>query len=128
MVPAMMAAPMMTEIDGTMPIEVIAKNTSKDIMLQLDIGTCLEAGYDPVKWINANPGRIKCIHCKDWSPDAGKGYKILFGEGKADWPAIFKAATKKGGLEYLLIEQEGHSLPPFEAVQKCLENIKKVRW
>lgn len=114
-------------LDGGLPMEVIAANTPKDVMLQFDVGTCLEAGYDPVTWINKNPGRIKCIHCKDWSADKTKGYKILFGEGEAKWKDIFKAAEKKGGLEYLLIEQEGHALPPFEAIQKCLENIQKLR-
>jgi sugar phosphate isomerase/epimerase len=113
-------------IDGALPMEVIAKNTPKDVMLQFDVGTCLESGYDPVTWIKNNPGRIKCIHCKDWSSDKAKGYKVLFGEGDAKWKEIFKAAEKKGGLEYLLIEQEGHALPPFEAAKQCLENFKKI--
>ncbi|MBI4892744.1 MAG: sugar phosphate isomerase/epimerase, partial [Acidobacteria bacterium] len=38
-------------LDGTFPLEVIAKNTPQDVMLQLDIGTCVEAGRDPVAWI-----------------------------------------------------------------------------
>ena len=50
-------------------------------------------------------GRINCIHCKDWSPE--KGYKVLFGEGKAPWKEIFQAAEKTGGVEFYLIEQEG---------------------
>ena len=68
-------------IDGVRPMEVLAKSTKPTVMLQLDVGTCLEAGSDPVAWIKANPGRIRSIHCKDWSPDAGKGYTVLFGEG-----------------------------------------------
>jgi sugar phosphate isomerase/epimerase len=111
-------------IDGTRPIEVIAKNTSKDVMLQLDVGTCVEVGQDPVAWINANPGRIRCIHCKDWSKE--KGYKVLFGDGDAPWKKIFQAAEKKGGVEYYLIEQEGYSLPSLETADKCLAAIKKI--
>ncbi|MDQ6760472.1 MAG: sugar phosphate isomerase/epimerase, partial [Acidobacteriota bacterium] len=45
-------------VDGKRPIEIIAANTPKDVMLQLDVGTCVEAGSNPVEWINANPGRI----------------------------------------------------------------------
>ena len=52
-------------LDGKRPIEIIAANTPKDFMLQLDVGTCVEVGQDPVAWINANPGRINSIHCKD---------------------------------------------------------------
>ena len=72
-------------LNGKRPIEVLADNTKPSVMLQLDVGTCLEAGADPVAWIRANPGRIRSIHCKDWSPDPTVGYKTLFGEGKADW-------------------------------------------
>src|SRR5215472_15435684 len=99
-------------IEGKRPMEVLAANTGKDVMLQLDIGTCLEAGSDPVAWINQNPGRIRCLHCKDWSPS--EGYKVLFGEGAADWKKIFAAAEDRGGVEYYLIEQEGSRFTPFE--------------
>ena len=53
-------------IDGKRPMEVLAANTPKDVVLQLDVGTCVESGADPVAWINANPGRIRSVHCKDW--------------------------------------------------------------
>ncbi len=111
-------------IDGARPMEVIAKNTKPTVMLQLDVGTCLEAGADPVAWIRANPGRIRSLHCKDWSPDAGKGYTVLFGEGAADWKAIFHAAESGGGVEYYLIEQEGSRLSELDTAEKCLASFK----
>jgi len=113
-------------VDGQRPIEVIAANTAKDVVLQFDVGTCLEAGADPVAWINKNPRRIRSMHCKDWSPDAGKGYKVLFGEGVAPWKKIFEAAEKNGGIEYYLIEQEGSDYPAFETAERCLATFKKV--
>ena len=67
--------------DGTKPMDILATNTPRDMVLQLDVGTCMEAKADPVAWIQAHPGRIRSIHCKDWSPDEGKGYQVLFGEG-----------------------------------------------
>ena len=113
-------------VDGQRPIEVIAANTAKDVVLQLDVGTCLEAGSDPVAWIHKNPGRIRSMHCKDWSPDAGKGYRVLFGEGVAPWKKIFEAAEKTGGIEYYLVEQEGSDYPPLETAERCLATFKKV--
>ena len=113
-------------IDGTRPMDVLAKNTTKDVMLQLDVGTCIEAGSDPVVWIKQNPGRIKSIHCKDWSPEKEKGYKVLFGEGVSKWKEIFKTAEKTGGLEYYLVEQEGSRFTPFETMEKCLVSFKKM--
>jgi sugar phosphate isomerase/epimerase len=55
-----------TPAAGQRPMEILAKHTKPSIMLQLDVGTCLEAGSDPVAWIRAHPGRIRSLHCKDW--------------------------------------------------------------
>ena len=111
-------------IDGQRPMEVLAANTSKDVMLQLDVGTCLEAGSDPVAWIEQNPGRIRSMHCKDWSKD--KGYKVLLGEGAAPWKKLFQAAEKTGGIEFYLVEQEGSDYPELETAQRCLANFRKL--
>ncbi len=110
-----------TPVDGVRPMEVLAKNTKPSVMLQLDVGTCLKAGSDPAAWIRGNPGRIRSLHCKDWSPDAGKGYSVLFGEGVADWKAIFAAAETVGGAEYYLMEQEGSRYSELETANRCLE-------
>ena len=109
---------------GQRPMDFLAKNTTPTVMLQLDVGTCVEAGSDPVAWIRANPGRIRSIHCKDWSPDADKHYKVLFGEGAADWKGIFQAAKSVGGIEYYLIEQEGSRYSEFETARKCLQAFR----
>jgi len=111
-------------VDGKRPIEILAKNTQPSVMLQLDVGTCLEAGSDPVAWIRANPGRIRSIHCKDWSQEAGKGYTVLFGEGTADWKNIFAAAESVGGVEYYLVEQEGSRFSEFDTAKKCLQTFR----
>jgi sugar phosphate isomerase/epimerase len=112
---------------GQRPIDILAKNTKSTVVLQLDVGTCLEAGSDPVAWIRANPGRIRSIHCKEWSPDAAKGYKVLFGEGVADWKGIFQAAESVGGVEYYLIEQEGSRFSESETARKCLQAFRALR-
>jgi len=118
-------------LDGKRPIEVIAANTPKDVMLQFDVGTCVEVGSDPVAWINANPGRINSLHLKEWAPgapaDKDKGYRVLFGEGAAPWQNIFAAAEKTGGVEFYLIEQEGSRFSSLETAERCLANYKKMR-
>jgi len=111
-------------IEGKRPMDILAANTKPSVMLQLDVGTCLEAGADPVAWIQANPGRIRSIHCKDWSPDPNVGYKTLFGEGKADWKGIFHAAENGGGVEFYLVEQEGSRYSELETARRCLEGFR----
>jgi sugar phosphate isomerase/epimerase len=110
-------------IGGKRPMEVLAANTPKDVMLQLDVGTCIEVGSDPVAWINEHPGRINSLHCKEWSKE--KGYRVLFGDGVAPWKEIF-AAAEKTGVQFYYVEQEGYDLPAFETAQKCLANFKRL--
>ena len=117
--------PEFKKLDGKYPMEVLAANTHPNIMLQLDVGTCLADGVDPVWWIKSNPGRIRSLHLKDWSPD--KGYQVLFGEGIGKWPQIFAAAESVGGVEYYLMEQEGSRLGEMESAKICLESYRKMR-
>jgi sugar phosphate isomerase/epimerase len=63
---------------------------------------------------------------KDWSPDPGKGYTVLFGEGVAPWKNIFQAAETVGGVEYYLIEQEGSRFSEMDTVRKCLNTFRTV--
>jgi sugar phosphate isomerase/epimerase len=114
-------------VEGVRPMELLAKSTKPSVMLQLDVGTCLEVGADPVAWIKANPGRIRSLHLKDWSKDPATGFKVLFGEGSADWTNIFQAAEATGGVEYYLIEQEGSQYSQLETARRCLEGFKKSR-
>jgi len=113
-------------VEGQRPMDVLATSTPHDVILQFDVGTCVEVGADPVAWIKANPGRIRSVHCKDWGAGAGRGYAVAFGEGDAPWKAIFDAAESVGGVEYYLIEQENPT-DQLSMVRRCLENYKKLR-
>ncbi len=114
--------------DGRRPMDIIAAGTPKDVVLQLDAGTCVEAGADPVAWIKAHPGRTKSIHLKDWGKGEGRGYAVAFGEGDVPWKGIFEAAESTGGIEFYLIEQE-HAGPDGEIAMaaRCMANYKKMR-
>ncbi|HVZ65848.1 MAG TPA: sugar phosphate isomerase/epimerase [Lacunisphaera sp.] len=115
---------------GQRILEIIANNTPPEFMLQLDVGTCMEAGQDPVAWIKAHPGRIRSIHLKDWAPgrrEDEKSYRVLFGEGVSPWADIVAAAESVGGVEYYLLEQEGSRFGEFETARRCLDSWKKFR-
>jgi sugar phosphate isomerase/epimerase len=114
-------------VDGQRPMDIIAKGTPKDFTLQLDVGTAVEVGVDPVGWITSNPGRIRSMHCKDWAA-GGRGYGVAFGEGDAPWKRIFEAAEATGGIEFYLIEQEHPGeITELEMARKCLDNYRKLR-
>ncbi|MDQ2638655.1 MAG: sugar phosphate isomerase/epimerase, partial [Actinomycetota bacterium] len=115
-------------VEGRRPMDVLAESTPREMVLQFDVGTCIEAGADPIAWINANPGRIRSMHLKDWGAGEGRGYNVAFGEGDAPWKAIFAAAEAVGGIEHYLIEQERPgTLGELPMAQKCLDNYRKLR-
>jgi sugar phosphate isomerase/epimerase len=115
--------------DGFRPMPFLAANTPRDVTLQFDVGTCMEAGVDPVAWIKSNPGRIRSLHLKDWGSGEGadRGYRVLFGEGSTPWSQLLDAAESKGGAEYYLVEQEGSRFPSIETAERCLANFRKLR-
>jgi len=119
------------KLDGDQRImDFIAANTPEDFVLQLDVGTCMDAGNDPVAWVKANPGRIKIVHLKDWAPDDAahsKGYKVLFGEGVTPWKELIAALESVGGVEFYLMEQEGSRFSEFDTAKRCLDNWKAMR-
>jgi sugar phosphate isomerase/epimerase len=112
------------KLEDERPMDVLSAELDRSIMLQLDVGTCLAAGSDPVAWIKQNPGRIRSMHLKDWSPR--KGYEVLTGEGIAPWKEIFSAGETVGGVEYYLIEQEGSAYSQIESARRCLQAYRKL--
>ncbi len=115
---------------GQRLMDIIAANTPPEFVLQFDVGTCIEAGADPMAWIKSNPGRIKSVHLKDWAPGTKaeeKGYRVLFGEGTAPWKGILSNVEAVGGVEFYLIEQEGSRFPEFETAQRCLDSWRALR-
>ncbi len=115
---------------GLRVMDIIAANTPAEFVLQFDVGTCMEAGADPIAWIMANPGRIRSAHLKDWAPGNpadDKGYRVLFGEGVSPWAGITAALESVGGVEFYLMEQEGSRFSEFETAQRCLDGWRKLR-
>jgi sugar phosphate isomerase/epimerase len=115
---------------GQRIMDILATNTPPEFVLQFDVGTCIEAGQDPIAWIKGHPGRIRSVHLKDWAPgpDAQeKGYRVLFGEGVAPWKQILDAVESVGGVEFYLMEQEGSRYSELETAQRCLANWRKLR-
>jgi sugar phosphate isomerase/epimerase len=114
-------------VGGQRPIDVLVANTPADFAFQVDTATCMAAGGDPVAFVQANPGRVRSFHLKDWSPRPEEGYKVLLGEGIGQWKKLAEVAEAKGGVEYYLIEQEGSRLPAMETARRCLDSFRKLR-
>ncbi|MCF2909349.1 sugar phosphate isomerase/epimerase [Pseudoalteromonas sp. DL2-H2.2] len=108
--------------------DYIAANTAEDFVLQLDVGWAEYSGKDPVAYINRYPNRTITTHFKAKYPAGTYNKKPLIGQDITDWPAVIYANVKKGGTQWLVLEQEEYpdGLTQLEAVQvskKGLDNI-----
>ena len=116
--------------DGQRPMDILASNTPNEFVLQLDVGTAMQAGADPVAWITAHPGRIRSVHLKDWAPGDEKdekSFRVLFAEGASPWKRIITALESTGGVEFYLMEQEGSRFSELETARRCLATWKRMR-
>lgn len=107
---------------GFIAWEVFAKNSSKDVILQADIGHIARAGADPAKYMQMFPGRLTTVHVKDFRKGAPDP---VVGEGEVDWPAMFKICEGAGGTEWYIIEDEATE-KPLERVKTDIQNLRKL--
>lgn len=119
------------KIEGeTRIMDLLAAGTPQEFVLQFDVGTCIEAGADPIAWIKAHPGRIQSVHLKDWAPGTRaeeKGFRVLFGEGVTPWKEILATVEAVGGVEFYLMEQEGSRYSEYETAEHRLATWIKMR-
>jgi sugar phosphate isomerase/epimerase len=108
-------------VEGTRPIDILAAN--KDITsFHLNVGLCLQAGGDPIAFIEQCPGRIQSLLVQDY-------------KGQARWKEIFSTAEKTGRLQFyllqrtdglFLVQREGDDLLDF--AQKDLQYFRQLHY
>jgi sugar phosphate isomerase/epimerase len=110
-------------LDGTTGWDIIASNTSRDVIMQLDLGNCMDGGGDPIKYLRLYPGRAVTIHLKEFS---ATNKKAMIGEGDVKWAEVFKLC-RTGGTKWYIIEEEKDAVPPLQGAEISLNNLKKMR-
>ena len=111
-------------LDGTTGWDIIASNTSKDVIMQLDLGNCMDGGGDPVLYLKRYPGRAITIHLKEWS---ATNKKAMIGEGDVKWAEVFKLVRAAGKTRWYIIEEEKDAVPPLQGAEISLTNLRKLR-
>ena len=102
--------------------ELFFGSTCADVVMQLDIGNCIEGGGDPYAILEAFPGRSATVHLKEY----GGPKEAVVGEGEVDWKKVFRICETTGGTEWYIVEHERGAGDPLENVKKCLENLRKM--
>jgi sugar phosphate isomerase/epimerase len=111
-------------LGDTTPWDLMASNTSRDVIMQLDLGNCMDGGGDPVLYLKRYPGRAVTIHLKEFSTT---NKKAMIGEGDVKWAEIFKLLRTAGKTQWYIIEEEKDAVPPLQGAEISLTNLKKIR-
>ena len=111
------------KLEGTddYPWDIIAKNTVKEVVLQLDMGNTLQAGVDPVAVLKKYAGRYQTIHMKPYSKS--KGFNTVIGEDDIDWAEAVNFCKASGNTEYFIVEYEEENAK--EEIKACADNLRK---
>lgn len=107
--------------NGLSTWEIFGKNTSRDVILQNDIGHCVNFGGDPYALLEAFPGRSRSLHIRESD-------NKLMGEGRVDWKRIFRLAESAGGIEVYSIEfsEVTGISDPMEVARRNVEAFRKL--
>ncbi len=110
-------------LDGELPWDTFFGNTKKEVVMQFDTGNAMRGGGDARAYLKKYPGRATTVHLKPFSkakPDA------IIGEDELPWKDIFELCETIGNTEWYIVEYERPVLPALEAVEKCLQALKKM--
>lgn len=115
-------------LDGKTTWDTFIGNTSKKVVMQLDTGNALAGSADVIKVLNDNPGRSQSIHLKPYSCQEDIKFAAMIGEDDVPWQEVMKFCLEKGDTEWAIVEYEDPSRPALEAVNQCLQELRKMGW
>jgi sugar phosphate isomerase/epimerase len=108
------------QFDGQSSWEIFGRNTSPDVILQLDTSNAADGGADPLAELKKFPGRTRSIHIKPH----GAGEESVIGEDKLPWADIFAWCQRQGGTEWFVVEHET-SKDPLDTIRRTFAALKK---
>jgi sugar phosphate isomerase/epimerase len=109
-----------TEMDGTLPYDVLLSETDPEhVKMELDLYWIVEAGYDPLTYIEKNPARYPLCHVKDRGPDGGM---VSVGAGTIDFASIFRKAQ----FEHYFVEHDNPE-NPMQSIETSHRTLSQLQ-
>jgi len=107
------------ERDGTRPYDVLLAETDPDhVQMELDLYWVIEAGHDPLDYIEQNPDRYPLCHVKDRSAN---GEMVSVGEGTVDFAALFSEAN----FQHYFVEHDNPD-DPMQSIQTSYRTLSEL--
>jgi sugar phosphate isomerase/epimerase len=108
---------------------MMEKIDPKMVVIQLDIGNLYNGGAVALDVVKKFPGRFELLHVKDEikaTEGEEKYVSCILGEGIVDCKNVVDLATKIGGANVYIIEQESYQgKKPLDCVKEDLAVMKK---
>jgi len=110
-------------VEGVIPWEILFDNTSPDVIMQMDIGNCLNGGADPIHYLKKYPGRARLIHLKEYSTEKPPE---AIGDGEVDWTATLELCEDLHQPTWYIIEQEEKEYNAWTSAEKSLAYLQNL--
>lgn len=110
--------------DGVTTLDLLCALPPELLWLELDLAWVWEAGADPVALLERLAGRCPLVHVKDLR-SRGSHEFCPVGDGAVGYERVLPAALK-AGVEWLIVEQDEVDGPPFEAVERSLQAVRRA--
>lgn len=119
-----------TEFNGKKMFDVIMDSIDpKKVVIQLDMGNLYNGGAIALDVVNKYPGRFENLHVKDEiksSAGNDKYESCILGDGIVKTKEVTDLATKTGGTQLYIIEQESYQgKTPMECAKRDLEIMRE---
>jgi len=115
-----------TPLEGQIPFETLMKGTDpKLVNFEMDLYWVERANQDPVKYLEANIGRVPLAHVKDMARGPERSFADV-GSGTMDFKTIFQAC-EKAGVKYYIVE---HDKPEnaFDSIKNSLDYLRSFKF
>ena len=109
-------------VEGDTAWNHLFRRTTQDVIMQMDVGNCANVGGDPYAPLREFVGRARTVHLKEW----GAPNNPVPGEGKGDWPEIFRLCEELHKTEWYVVEQEDESGIGFKTPARALAALRAM--
>lgn len=108
-------------------LNYVLSRCSERVGLCIDTAWAIQAGENPVEWLDRFAGRIHAVHFKDFVFDKhGKHQDVIVGEGTLDLPAFVNGLENLGFDGPAILEYEADIENPVPALKKCVTRMREV--
>jgi sugar phosphate isomerase/epimerase len=108
-------------LNGRRPWDTFFENSSKDILIELDLGNAGFGGAEPVAALKRFPGRARFVHVKDYTasnPD------LMIGDGDMNWRDFFPVCDRIAGTDWFVIEHDSDPAANLADIAECLHRFR----